>query len=80
LAFFKSDKWVNQSTEKTGLTVDCLTSDRGFNVLKAVGTIPHSIEAVFRTICDGRYRKSYDVNIAETTYIKKIAVNTTVIY
>jgi hypothetical protein len=76
----KSDKWTNQSTDKTGLTVDCMTSDRGFNVLKAINTIPQNIEAVFRTICDGRYRQSYDVNIAETCYLKKIAENTTVIY
>ena len=35
---------------------------------------------VFKTLCDGAYRQIYDVNIDETTYMKKICANVTVLY
>jgi hypothetical protein len=42
--------------------------------------LPCKIMDVFKTLCDGAYRQIYDVNIDETTYMKKICANVTVLY
>ena len=71
--------WTNQLNDK-GLVIDCKTSERGFNVLKASKVLPYSAHHVFLTMGDGRYRKSYDVNIEETAFLSKIATNVYTVY
>jgi hypothetical protein len=64
-AYKNSDNWINLSREKENemATVDYMTSERGLNVLRASGIIPHPVMAVFRTICDGRYSAMYNTRI-----------------
>lgn len=57
--------WTNQLQEKKGpeLRVDYYTSPRGFNTLKASGTLPHNVDWCFKTLVDGEARLKYDLNI-----------------
>ena len=80
LDLFHNAEWTNQSTDKTGLTIDCMKSPRGFNTLKASHVLDCNIEDVVMMMSDGRYRKAYDTNIAESSYLQKIAANTYAIY
>lgn len=74
--------WINQvqETKGPGLNVSYHTSPRGYNVLKATGVLPHHVDWCFKTLADGEARLKYDVNIQETSFIKKVAVNTYVGY
>ena len=49
-------------------------------MFKATGVVSHSAEAVLRTLCDGAYRTSYDVNVIQNDYLQKICANTYAIY
>lgn len=60
--------------------IDCKTSERGFNVLRASKVLPYSAHHVWLTMGDGRYRKTYDQNIEETSFLSKIAANIYSVY
>jgi hypothetical protein len=55
-------------------------STRNLNTLKASRVLPFNVKDIFKTLCDGAYRQSYDPNIAETTYEKRICANVTALY
>jgi hypothetical protein len=48
--------------------------------MKCHKMLPYTAHHVWLAMGDGRYRTQYDVNIAETGFLSKIASNTYTVY
>jgi hypothetical protein len=78
-SLLKKTDYINQENAD-GLTVDYRISDRKLNTLKASKVLPYKVIDMFKLLCAGPYRQSYDVNIAKTETLKRICTNVTAIY
>lgn len=56
--------WSNMVTDKKeGLMIDSRTSDHGLSMFRAYRNLPFNIKFITNTLCNAKYRQSYDINI-----------------